>query len=287
MSYQLDSVFSSQQIHLQSEDANFYINGIGHSIYYFKTSINPPNHISMLISLVDSQIPISYYTITNSNNILDYTVNSINYTYNIDIGNPDAISLKSELNSNLNDISVSYNNSKNQYTFTSNYDFSINSNSTCLGFLGLSNTTHNSVNKSLSSDNVVNLSGTKSIYILTNLLNHNIDSRTGQRSKVLAKIPVQTSSNGILKYNNKNNFKSLIDNRHINHIEISLENDNREIIDFNGIHYSLTLQIDFIERKKYYYRNDFDFITKNKISNNIIKEKNGVQTKKENEKVRA
>ena len=254
MSYILDTNLSSRQIYLQSGNANYYLNGIGSALYFFNDVIVAPNDTTILISIVDAQIPMSYYTISSNKNTLDYTENSINYSYSLDLGNTDAITLKSDLTTNLNNITCSYSSKTNKYSFTSSNSFSFNSSSTCFEFLGFSTGTHTAVLDGglykLISDNVVNLAGTKSIYVASNLHNNSgLDTRTGSLSNVLSKIPVNTSSNGILKYTNKSNYKINISDKHINYIHIMLEDDKREIIDFNGIDYSLTLQLDFIKTR--------------------------------------
>lgn len=264
MSYILDTNLSSRQIYLQSGNASYYLNGIGSALYFFNDVILAPNDTSILVSLVDAQIPMSYYTITSSKNTLDYVENSISYSYSLDTGNTDAITLKTDLNTNLNNISCIYSSKTNKYTFSSSNTFSFNSSSTCFEFLGFSSGTHTAVlnggSYELISDNVVNLAGTKSIYVASNLHNNSgLDSRTGSLSNVLTKIPVNTSSNGILKYTNKSNYKIAISDKHINYIHIMLEDDDREVIDFNGINYSMTLQLDFIKTRLHTENPKFNF----------------------------
>ena len=251
--YRLNTGYSSKQIFIKSDNSTITLDGVSNSIYFFKEHISVLNNVTILLSLVDAQIPISYYVVTSSNNLLDYTVNSINYQYNLEIGNPNISELITELNSNLTNLTATYNSKNNKITFSSSFSFSLNSASTCFKFIGFTaNTTHNSIANSLTSDSVCNLSGTKSIYVMIpNLHNVNIDNRTGSSSSCLVKIPATTTSNGILKYTNKSQHKVMITDKTINYIQIILQDDDENIIDLNNQDYSMTFQVDFIYPDKF------------------------------------
>jgi len=250
--YTLNTGYSSRQIFIKSDNATYTLDGISNSIYFFKEHISVFNNMTILLSLVDAQIPMSYYVVTTTNQLLDYTVNSVNYTYNLDIGNPNITDLVNELNLNLTNLTVSYDTKTNKLTFVSSFTFSLNSISTCFKLIGFTDGTHNSVSNSLTSDSVCNLAGTKSIYVMIpNLHNVNIDNRTGASSSCLVKIPATAMSNGILKYTNKSGHKVMITDKTINYIQIILQDDDENTIDLNNQHYSMTFQIDFIHRPKF------------------------------------
>jgi len=276
MSYTLNTGYPSRQIYIQSGDADHIIDGIGDRVYYFSEILHVPTHITMLMSIVDAQIPMSYYAINTTNYTLNYTESGADKTYQLTAGNTDAITLKNDLTTNLDNITCTYSTITNKFTFTdSSGDFTFKASSTALKLLGFTpDTAHTSSSSVLTSNNCVDLSGTKAIYLQTQLGNYNIDSRTGQNTSVLTKIPVDTGGNGILKYTNKTNYKSAITAKHIGHLHIQLEDDNRNIIDFNGVNYSITFQLDFIETIPYkHYNKDFQMLEATNLSDIIPRPK--------------
>jgi hypothetical protein len=101
----------------------------------------------------------------------------------------------------------------------------------------------------------------KSSIIQTN----NIDSFSKGKSNILCTIPVNNASFGLIIYNNISQFKTIYPNNNLDYIDISITDDNDNLIDFNGIDINITLQIDTI--RKHLHDNDslINFLGQNEI----------------------
>jgi len=201
----------------------------------------------MYLSLEHFTIPITTYNIDIYHNILNYRVNSINYSLIITAGNYSIDTLITYLNSNLTNLTATYSSSTYKITFTSSYSFQLLSTSTALTILGFNdNTTYNSVSNSLTSPNTFDLSGVNSILILTNFITRNLDSRTQKNSNYLKIIPVNVSNGNILSYVSTTNRQVKIYDNHINFIAIQLQDENRNILQLNGSTWDMTLIVELV-----------------------------------------
>ena len=259
MSHFNDTPLSAKQIYLDSKDATFKEDDNSRCLFYFKESLNPPDNVDIICSVVNFTCPISFYVVNSTNDRLDFGTASSTGSYQIAHGNYTATELASLLQTNLTIVStVSYNKITNKFVFNAlvpTPSFYFASTSTCLNLLGFSlGTTHYSSNffggHQLLSDNVINLSGPNSIYIHSNLLTYSLDSRTGALSNILARVPIDTDRNGILQYSPEMPFKTILRNKTIDYIAIKLEDDEERSIDFNGLHWAITLQIDYRYQKE-------------------------------------
>ena len=90
--------------------------------------------------------------------------------------------------------------------------------------------------------NPIDLSGTRKIYIRSNITTKNIDSRNGKNlSNIIDSVPVDVGNFEVLRYNNNEGFRTKINDHIINSINIILEDDNGSEIDINN-HCSITLE---------------------------------------------
>ena len=144
---------------------------------------------------------------------------------------------------------ITYTSMNNTFTFThSSSDFSFESNSTCMEILGFDEyETYSSSSRVLTSVNSINLFTIRNIYIQSNnLIVKNINHATPNNCSILCSIPLTTGQNSILNYSNVNNVKSSVDNiRNFTMLNISLTDQDGDILDLNGCHWSCTLQIDY------------------------------------------
>jgi hypothetical protein len=201
------------------------------------------NGIQMTLTFLHCEIPLSYYVINSSNNTL--SVNSV--SYQIAAGNWSASALATQLTTLLTNqgITVTYSSVTNRFTFGSiSGEFEINASSTCLRQLGFSSGTHSSEELSLTSDQVVNLSGTSAIYITSNLVTQNY--LDGVQSSVLVKVPVLSDMGTVLVYQNPSLVASRLTNRYINTITLTLLDDQGDLLDLNGLDWSISLQVNYM-----------------------------------------
>ena len=198
------------------------------------------------ISVLNAQIPISYYLINYSNNIL--VLNGI--TYNLIIGNYNTSSIISMILSIIpNTYNLLFSTSTGKFTLSnSTIDFIINSNSTCGIVLGFKNNiSYSSISKSLILPYQANLYGIMRIKIKSDTLNtKNFDSNSGV-GNVLTTLGVNSGLTGVLYYLNQSNFRNVLLNNTIDNIDIKIVDENDNLLDFNGIDIYITLELDIIK----------------------------------------
>ena len=103
------------------------------------------------------------------------------------------------------------------------------------------------------SDNVIDINGSiHGIYIRTNLVSSGtLDSQNGTFSNILARIPIKVQSGGIIFSEPQNNtHKSLVDLNVIDILTIRLTDERNRVLDLNGLHFQLGIQIDFLKKQK-------------------------------------
>jgi hypothetical protein len=254
MSHSLDTHLSSIQVHLNSKDAYFHNEDQSSSLFHFNTDISPPANVSILVSVVSFSCPMSYYVITSNNNRLTYSVGGSTFNYDIPVGNYTATELATNLQSfipTFTTVDYSKVNNKLRFYNTAGNQFTLQSTSTCFSLIGFTpGVNHVSANNGLGiqvllADSVVNLSGINSIYIHSNISPANFDSRNNSTLGTLVRVPIDTTRNGILHYQPAKPFSFILQNQSIDYFQIKLEDDNRNHIDLNGQHWTMTIQIDY------------------------------------------
>lgn len=211
--------------------------------------------IEKRIIILNAQIPVSFYNINYSNNILNYSVSSTPFSITIPVGNYNATSLNSTMTNlflnNGHTITISISKYTGVLTFTTSFSFSfVYLNSTIFKILGLSFTNHNSVSNIIICDYPLNLLGIKKVKVKsTNLSIFSYDSLSKGLSNTLASIPVEASSFGLILYENKINNKFLLNADSINEIDIQLCDENDNLINFNNCEWSMTLLIELVRQQ--------------------------------------
>ena len=98
------------------------------------------------LKLLHAEIPYSFYIINETNNVINLVIASINHFLTIPVGNYNAFTLLTILNTIDNKITFSLNNSNGKYSINSNFIFSVLNSSTLTKIIGgESNTTYNEV----------------------------------------------------------------------------------------------------------------------------------------------
>ena len=218
------------------------------------------------ISVVNAQIPMSYYLITSANNILCYNTMSPVLVMNlyIPVGNYNSYTLCEILtslflaNGKTITITVSSVNGKINFAQSSSvftiYPYQLSGGnllfSTIAPILGLTSTATYS-GTSITGNYPVNLLGTKRIKIKSNVLAINsLSSINLSYNTTIATIPVDNSYFSIISYENKNELnKNIIKVPTIENIDIQLTDDDDKLIDFNNFDWTITLCLS-IERKE-------------------------------------
>ena len=245
----------SIQIYLNSNSADKYFDNNISNCEYKLPFIETPDGFHLYLSVVNCQIPYSFYNINSSNNKLVYQlfqiINNVEtyftaVTITIPVGNYSITTLMTTLKSLLtSSFTLSYNNTSNKLTFThSTYNFILSSTSTCLSILGFSGSSLKSTSLNLTSDSCVNMITIKNIQIQSNFVTYNISKSLVNNFSILCCIPINHVPFSMITYNNYNKFRTNLFVNHICHVRIKLTDEFGNLLDLNGCHYSLTLQLD-------------------------------------------
>lgn len=248
-SYNLDSKLQAQEIYLDSQYSTINnTNGKNNDVYFF---LNAPVSIQYdhdIVLRIDNFVcPISFFVVNDSNNLL--IINSTNYT--IAEGNYNALTLTTELNSILSGFTVTYDANNNKLTFSRSTSFTISSSSTCLKIIGFSEISHTSslsgLDYILTSDYVVNLSGTSLIYIdIPTVTTRNISSKDGGAfTTIIKSIVCDVPYGSILSYTNNTTSAVVLKEKYISYFNVRLLDDEYNLLDLNGQHFTLTLELFF------------------------------------------
>ena len=106
---------------------------------------------------------------------------------------------------------------------------------------------------SVLSDNVVDMNGSiHGVYIRTNLVSDGtLDSQNGVFSNILARLPINVNSGGIIFATPNNaSHKSVVDLRSISQLTVRLTDDRNRLLDLNGLHFQIAIEINFIYGEK-------------------------------------
>ena len=193
-------------------------------------------------------------SIFNNNNLQISLFNSTGYSQvqsiNISYGNHNINTLLSELKSQLSpSFTITFNSITNKITITnSTYDFVILLNSSCLDLIGFSSLSDiYSSNKTLTSNTNVNLQSVQCICIRSNMQTNSITSGNQNNVSTLASIPISNQPFTTIAFINQSNHKINLYNNNLNTISIKLLDQNGNIVDLNGLHWSMTLQLDILK----------------------------------------
>jgi hypothetical protein len=136
--------------------------------------------------------------------------------------------------------------STGKYTLThATLDFAIKTGSTCNILMGFKKDTDYTSNiKILEFPYPCNFSGTSRVNIKSSTIQtNNLDSVSNGHSNNITSISVSAELYGIILYTNINNFQNVIYNDFLNGIDINLTDENNNPINFNGLDWFLTLEI--------------------------------------------
>lgn len=199
------------------------------------------NLIYSKISLLSAQIPVSWTTINLTNNILNYTISSVNFSIIITSGNYSGYTLITELQTlflaNGHIFSITINITTGVLTFTnSTDDFTFLLTSTCLEVLGFSSNLTSS-GFTLTMPYPSNTLGIKQIKILSKALP--VSNYDSSQSSCLAVIPVDSTA--LINYVNDSGISHILRTHHLTSMDIQLVDENNNYINFNNINWTMTL----------------------------------------------
>ena len=120
--------------------------------------------------------------------------------------------------------------------------------STILSILGFNDVTtvQSSLTFIIESIHCANLASVKTINIATNVTTMNINKAIPNNNSIIASIPVNSPPYSIIQYENTNNCRANLYINSLSMLNIKLIDDLGYLIDLNGVHYSMTFQIDIV-----------------------------------------
>ena len=251
--------------------------------YVLTENIEVPLNQRALVSLQSATIPYSFYNIrTDVNDTLIYEIKDEtagtttgSVTLTLLNGNYTAYSLADAIVTQINnaptvglityDFGMNYDSDKNKYLYSItnktnanvlevNFSFgdSIKSCNVEMGFEPLNHRFKSNTSETLRfSQNVIDINGSiHGVYIRSNLVSKGtLDSQNGTLSNILARLPINVQSGGII-FGDHNHHKSIVDLKYINTITVRLTDERNRILDLNGLHFQVAIQIDFLYGKK-------------------------------------
>jgi len=238
------TIIISNQINLSSNSATIKNNSYNSVMIFNLPILKSEKNISYnQISLIHAQIPVSYYTINENNN----TFNLSSGSYTLINGNYNATTFKSMfLNLLGSSFLLTLDSSTGKYTLSNSSGFTILP-SSCYKILGLEKDKSYVVTSSLTFTYPCNFLSINRLKIKSSVFKtNNLDSSSNGHSDLLATIPVNVSQYGLINYINYVGFKNTISNQDINYIDITITDEENNIVNFNGVDVYLTIQIDNI-----------------------------------------
>lgn len=240
------------QIFLNSKTADRYIGGYTSNCIFYLPVIRYLNNKKIKLSVLNASIPYSFFNVDDFNNLFVYSLNGgPDVIINIPQGNYNVNTLRTYLLSVMTGFTIVYSSLDNSYTFSHpTHNFTFKETSTCFEILGFDeDLEHSSVDRILKSTNSINLFTIRNIYIQSNnLMNDNVNNATPNSSTILTSIPVSSGQNSIINYYNFNNIKTSINDgtlKNLTSLHIKLTDQDLDILDLNGCHFSLTLLIEY------------------------------------------
>lgn len=219
-------------------------------LFILYDSINVPDGVSTLVSVRSAVIPMSIYVINSYNNFISLTdTTATTTTLLIPEGNYNANTFTDYLNNFIIPYDFYFDTITNRFTIVNNLNrnFTLNSNSTIHEVMGfVKNTSYSSALFSLTSPFVCDFSGTNYLKVCSNFLTMNIDSQTGRMSNILLTIPLDEVSGGVSYYSKKDNYKTLISDKHIPYINLQFYDEDNNLCNFNNKNVFVQLQFDFV-----------------------------------------
>tara|TARA_Y100001937_G_scaffold36481_1_gene52275 strand:- start:4005 stop:5066 length:1062 start_codon:yes stop_codon:yes gene_type:complete len=252
--------------------------------YILKENIEVPLHQRALISLNSATIPYSFYNIrlgindvlsakaTNTNSGL-----SLELEHTIPAGNYTALTLADNIKSFMNNtlqksghnityvFEMLFDSDRQKYIYSATtteahpiqieflfQDEDLLSPHIEMGFPAV-DVSFTTSSDDLLSTNVIDINGSiHGVYIRTNLVSTGtLDSQSKTFSNILARIPINVQSGGIIfAVPSNQTHKTLVDIRSINTLTIRLTDERNRILDLNGLHFQLSVLVDFINAEK-------------------------------------
>ena len=216
--------------------------------FYFSGLLkDDPNLIRAYVTVLNAQIPVSFYIIDETDNILDYTENSVSKSITIPIGNYNGNQMVTALNlgftNNGSNVTATLNSQTGilKFLITGGASFTFLSTSTIKKILGF--------DEDITSTTLItmpyqlNLLGKKKLFINSNHLRNNaFSSKSFSCVQTIATIPVDQQPYNMISFVSVSDLeKNILFNKSIDTIDIQIVDEENKYIDFRNIDWSVTI----------------------------------------------
>ena len=206
-----------------------------------------PNLIRSYITVLNAQIPVSFYIIDETNNILNYTENSVEKTIELTVANYNGNQMVTALNTGftINGSAISaFLNSQTgilYFFITGGINYTLLATSTVKTILGFD--VDISGSSFIKLPYQLNLLGKKKIFINSNYLrNSAFSSKSLSCVQTIATVPVDQPPYSMINYVAVIDLQKIIlSNRTLDVIDIEFVDENNNYINFRNIDWSITL----------------------------------------------
>ena len=240
-------------ISLNSQNATTYGNGdyLSDLTFDFLNILAPdPSIVYVEVGLGSAEIPVTFYSVNETNNIFNYRVNATNFSITVPPGSYNYNSLVTQMTtlftSNGHTFTFSLNRNSNILTMTlTTGTWNQINDSSIYYILGFDqNTTYNIVGNTITFPRLFNLLGAKKIKIYSSFLaTDSYDSVNKQTSNLLATLSVYQPGFSMITYQNLDGLYGHLRNRYLSTIDIQLKDEIGNFFNFNGINYTLTINL--------------------------------------------
>jgi hypothetical protein len=257
---------------LNSRDARIYNNGTYKSdvVFYLRGLLKQEkNLVNFKYQFINATVPVSFYNINETNNVLNYEDDGVPYTITIPTGNYNFNTLSSTMTAlflaNTTVMVITINRQNGILTFTGNDIFEFFPTSTILRVLGFIPTvTTPSVGVILTAPYPLNLLSPLKLKIKSTAITaSNLDTATNGYSNLISTFPVDQPSFGLIIHENKNIVKYIVRNDIVDDVDIQITDENDNLINFNNIDWCITLMLEITKEIIPVSKDDFETIVKN------------------------
>ncbi len=243
-------------INLNSEDATFKYNGtfLSNVSFGFSHILKEERNIIYVEGgVLNAQIPVSFYAINYTSNVLYYSLNSTIFSITIPVGNYNfstfASAMTTQFLTNGHTMSITINQTTGIITFTNStgtLDYFQESGSTIWRVLGFATGSgnYNATANVLSPPFLLNLLGPKKLKIFCEAFSiSSCDSKNFSTSTLIDTISIDVPSYSQLNYANITGEYGRLKKKEINNIDILICDELNNPINFNNTDWSITLAL--------------------------------------------
>lgn len=248
-------VIETRLINLNSSNATKNNTTFLSNVFFsFPGLLSSQNVKRAAVSVLNAQLPYSFYIINVYNNVLRMSVNGgAQFSLTLTRGNYNSNTLITEILAQLalagvTTISIALNTTTGSLSFTTtgtSIEF-FATGSTILRVLGFDpSTNYVSVAKVLTAPFPLNLLNTLKIRIASYALStKTLDSTTRGSLNVLAAFPVNAEGYGLNLYENTTAYKTEIQVNDLNGFDIQILDDDGNLINFNNVYWTITMLLE-------------------------------------------